>query len=115
MQVRLPADYGLRTCTAAGLAGGDAQHNARALEAVLTGQDRGPHRDCLLLGAALALEVAGRVRTPLEGVELASNAIDSGRARGLLDAIVAFSKRIAPTAGRAANAGAALSAVSRSP
>src|SRR4030081_3807732 len=35
MQVRHPSDYGLATCTAAGLAGGDAQQNARALEAVL--------------------------------------------------------------------------------
>src|SRR5882762_5798949 len=30
LQIRVPADYGLQTCTADGLAGGDAQHNARA-------------------------------------------------------------------------------------
>jgi anthranilate phosphoribosyltransferase len=94
MQIRLPADYGLQTCTAEGLAGGDAKHNARALEAVLTGQDRGPHRDCLLLGTALALEVAGRVRSPQEGVELAASAIDSGKARGVLQSIVSFSKSL---------------------
>src|ERR1700737_4095294 len=106
MQIRLPADYGLQTCTAEGLAGGDAQHNARALEAVLTGQDRGPHRDCLLLGTALALEVAGRVRSPQEGVELAASAIDSGKARGVLQAIVSFSKSlgVAPAAATAASA-----------
>lgn len=95
MHVRVPADYGLKTCTAAGLAGGDAQHNARALEAVLTGQDRGPHRDCLLLGTSLALEVAGRVRTPQEGVELASATIDSGKARSLLQSLVSFSRSLA--------------------
>ncbi|MDB6157798.1 MAG: anthranilate phosphoribosyltransferase, partial [Gammaproteobacteria bacterium] len=95
MQIRLPVDYGLQTCTAEGLAGGDAQHNARALEAVLTGQDRGPHRDCLLLGTALALEVAGRVRSPQEGVELAASAIDSGKARSVLQSIVSFSKSLA--------------------
>jgi anthranilate phosphoribosyltransferase len=94
MQIRLPADYGLQTCKAEGLAGGDAQHNARALEAVLTGQDRGPHRDCLLLGTALALEVVGRVRSPQEGVELATSAIDSGRARGVLQAITSFSNSL---------------------
>jgi anthranilate phosphoribosyltransferase len=92
MQVRVPADYGLQTCTAAGLSGGDAEHNARALEAVLTGRDRGPHRDCLLLGTALALEVAGRVRTPQEGVEVAAAAIDGGKAQGVLQSIVSFSK-----------------------
>lgn len=111
MQVRIPADYGLQTCTAAGLAGGDAQHNARALEAVLIGQDHGPHRDCLLLGAALALEVAGRARSPQEGVELAASAIDSGQARGVLQAIVAFSKRAQEAAVRAAaTAGAGVTA-----
>lgn len=94
MQIRLPADYGLQTCTAEGLAGGDAQYNARALEAVLTGQDRGPHRACLLLGTALALEVAGRVRSPQEGVELAASAIDSGKARGVLQSIASFSRSL---------------------
>lgn len=98
MHVRVPADYGLQTCTAAGLAGGDARHNARALEAVLNGQDRGPHRDCLVLGAALALEVAGRVRTPQEGVELALSTIDSGKAASVLNTISTFSKRASAVA-----------------
>jgi anthranilate phosphoribosyltransferase len=92
MQVRLPADYGLKTCAASGLAGGDAQHNARALEAVLNGQDRGAHRDCLLLGTALALEVAGRARSAQHGVELAASALDSGKAWGVLQSLVSFSK-----------------------
>jgi anthranilate phosphoribosyltransferase len=92
MQVRVPADYGLRTCTPADLAGGDAQQNGRALAAVLNGQDRGAHRDCLLLGTSLALEVVGRANSPREGVEMASAAIDSGRARSVLQSLVAFSK-----------------------
>jgi anthranilate phosphoribosyltransferase len=86
-QIRTPADYGLSVCGAADLAGGDAQHNARALRAVLYGQDRGPHRDCLLLGTALALEVAGEVRTPREGIARAAAAIESGAARRLIDAL----------------------------
>lgn len=91
MEVRLPADYGLSPCTAEGLAGGDAQYNARALESVFDGQDRGAHRDCLLLGTALALEVAGRVRSPLEGVAVAADALDTGKARGVLKAITSLS------------------------
>lgn len=91
-QVRVPADYGLPTCTAAELSGGDAQQNARALEAVLNGQDHGAHRDCLLLGTALALEVVGRARSAHEGVEIASAAIDTGRARNVLQSLVAFSR-----------------------
>ena len=87
MSVRAASDYGLPQCSAADLAGGDAVHNARALKAVLHGEDRGAHRDCLLLGTALALEVAGEVREPREGVARAAAAIESGAARRLLEAL----------------------------
>jgi anthranilate phosphoribosyltransferase len=91
-QVRDPHDFGLARCRNADLAGGDAQHNAQALRAVLTGEDRGPHRDCLLLGAALALEVAGRTQTPREAIELAASAIDSGAAGRTLDGVANFAR-----------------------
>jgi anthranilate phosphoribosyltransferase len=92
VQVRTPADYGFSRCTTADLSGGDARHNAGALRAVLNGEDRGPHRDCLLLGTALALEVAGKVTRPREGVQRAAEAIDSGAARRVLDVIQSFPK-----------------------
>jgi len=87
VETRRPEDYGFARCQSADLAGGDARHNAEALRAVLEGRDQGPHRDCLLLGAALALEVVGRARSPSQGVELAAHAIDSGAARRVLDAL----------------------------
>ena len=90
MATRTPQDYGLRPCRAAQLAGGDAAHNARALRAVLLGQDKGPHRDCLLLGAALALEVAGEETAPREAMRRAAHAIDSGAARRVLGSLAAF-------------------------
>jgi len=89
MQVRAPSQYGLAPCSASDLAGGDAAHNARALAAVLYGEDRGAHRDCLLLGTALALELAGETRAPREGLARAAAAIDSGAARRLLEALKA--------------------------
>jgi len=89
MQVRAPSQYGLAPCSASDLAGGDAAHNARALAAVLYGEDRGAHRDCLLLGTALALELAGEARAPREGLARAAAAIDSGAARRLLEALKA--------------------------
>src|SRR5579859_6258115 len=85
--VRSPADYGLAPCQTIALAGGDALHNARALEAVLAGEDRGAHRDCLLLGTALALEVAGVAAEPREGIARAAAAIDGGAARSLLETL----------------------------
>jgi len=90
VEVRAPADYGLASCASARLKGGDAHHNARALTAVLTGADRGPHRDCLTLGAALALEVAGEASSPREAIARAGEAIDSGAAGRVLKSLAAF-------------------------
>jgi len=90
---RSPADFGLATCRPEALAGGDAAENARALRAVLRGEDRGAHRDALLLGAALALELTGAVAGPVEGVARANRAIDEGSAARVLDALAAFGAR----------------------
>ncbi len=90
VSTRDPAEHGFKQCAARDLAGGDAQHNARALRAVLTGDDRGAHRDCLLLGAALALEVAGMAKNLREGAERAAHAIDSGASARLLESLAAF-------------------------
>jgi anthranilate phosphoribosyltransferase len=87
---RTPADYGLATCMAQDLAGGDAAANAAALRAVLDGRDRGAHRDALCMGASLALEVAGVAATPAEGLARAATAIDDGRAASVLRALAAF-------------------------
>src|SRR6185295_16695864 len=73
--------FGLNPCGAIELAGGDAEHNAKALRAVFEGKDRGAHRDALLLGTELVLELTGRVAEPREGVAMAADSIDSGRAR----------------------------------
>jgi len=86
-ETRTPQDYALAPCRSAQLAGGDAQHNAKALQAVLSGVERGAHRDCLLLGAALALEVAGEAATPRDAMARAAQAIDSGAARRVLDSL----------------------------
>jgi len=90
---RSAADYGLSTCRSSDLAGADAAYNAQALRLVFSGEDRGPHRDCLMLGAALALEVAGEARTPMEALDRASNAIDSGAAQRVLDSLASLSGR----------------------
>ena len=69
----------------ADLAGGDAEHNARELRRVCDGDDRGAHRDALLMGTSLVLEVQGAVAGPEEGVAVAAAAIDDGKAAELLD------------------------------
>ncbi len=87
---REPGDYGLDACAPADLAGGDAAHNARVLQRVLAGEERGAARDALLLGAALALEVSGVEAAPRLAITRAAEAIDSGAAIALLGKLVQF-------------------------
>jgi anthranilate phosphoribosyltransferase len=81
---RAPEDYGLPRCTLRELAGGDAAHNARALERVFGGGERGGHRHALLMGTSLVLELIGRAADAKEGVAMAAEALDSGKAERLL-------------------------------
>lgn len=101
--VRTAADYGLPPCRPEDLKGGDAAHNAECLRAVFGGRDRGPHRDALLIGASLALEVTGLVPDARAGVARALEAIESGAATNVLDSLARF----ADGQGAAANAAGA--------
>jgi len=83
-------DYGLPRCRPEDLAGGDGAHNAERLLQVLRGEDRGAHRDALLLGTSLVLEVTGSVATPRAGLERAAAAIDTGAALALAQRLRAF-------------------------
>ena len=53
--------------------------------------DAGPFRDIVLLNAAAALLVAGKAKTLRDGVALAAQSIDSGKAKGVLEALVPLS------------------------
>jgi anthranilate phosphoribosyltransferase len=83
--VRTPEQYGLSRCKPDDLTGGDAEHNANELRRVFTNEDKGPHRDALLMGTSLVLEVVGMAGDAREGVEMAASGIDSGAAAKLLD------------------------------
>ena len=92
-EVRDAREFGIGRCRAADLAGGDAEHNAVGLRAVFECRDRGPHRDAVVLNAALALEVTGAVPSAAEGVQAAYAAIDRGDAQRLLERIADFGHR----------------------
>ncbi len=81
---RSPSDYGIDRCSPQALEGGDAEHNARELTRVFQGEDKGAHRDALLMGTSLVLEVLGQAGDPLDGVAQAAAAIDDGRAAAFL-------------------------------
>jgi len=84
---RTPEDYGVARCEPGELTGGDAVHNGTELQRVFAGEDKGAHRDALLMGTSLALEVSGAVKNPQDGVEAAAAAIENGAAKALLQNI----------------------------
>jgi anthranilate phosphoribosyltransferase len=89
-----PEDFGMPRASIADLRGGDREQNAQIIRALLEGEP-GPRRDIVLMNAAAALVAGGRARELKEGVALAGRSIDSGGARGKLQALVALSQRLA--------------------
>jgi anthranilate phosphoribosyltransferase len=79
-----PEDAGLKRGTLAALKGGTAQDNAAAIRDLLDGA-KNAFRDIVLLNAGAALVVADRAHTIGEGVALAAEAIDKGRAAAVLE------------------------------
>jgi anthranilate phosphoribosyltransferase len=91
---RDPRDVGIARCKPEDLHGGDAAYNAQAIEDVFNRVDRGPHRDALVLGAGLLLEVTGRVPRFSEGVRVATRALDDGEGARFLKQLRAFSESV---------------------
>jgi anthranilate phosphoribosyltransferase len=87
-----PRDVGLREAPISALAGGDAAENVRILMDVLSGAENGPKRDAVLLNAAAVLQVGGLASDLREGVELARESLDSGRALSKVDHLVKESR-----------------------
>ena len=89
-----PRELGFELAEPEQLRGGDAEHNAARVHAILGGET-GPQRDFLLLNASAALQVAGEVASFAEGIDLAKEVIDSGAATNALNRLVASSHKLA--------------------
>jgi anthranilate phosphoribosyltransferase len=89
-----PEDFALPRASIKQLQGGDREQNAQIIRLLLEGEP-GPRRDIVLMNAAAALVAGGRARDLKDGVTLAAHAIDSGAARGKLEALVTLSRKLA--------------------
>ncbi|MEN8615028.1 anthranilate phosphoribosyltransferase [Dehalogenimonas sp. THU2] len=88
-----PADYSLPICAAADIKGGNARWNAAAMLRLLQGE-AGALRDATVLNAAAALKAADIVGSLTEGVAMAAEAIDSGRALAKLEKFIEVSQML---------------------
>ena len=84
-----PEYFGMELASKEDLVGGNAQENADITLSILNGE-KGPRRNAVLLNSAAGLYVAGKVESLREGVDLAAEIIDSGKALEQLEKFIEF-------------------------
>ena len=82
-----PEQFGFTRCEKADLVGGTPQENAAITMAILNGK-KGPKRDAVLMNAGAALYVTGKALSLADGIGLAAEMIDSGKAKQKLEEFV---------------------------
>lgn len=87
-----PEDFGLERCTKADLLGGLPEENAQIVRDILNGA-QGHKRNAVLLNAGAALCVGGKAENMADGVKLAAELIDSGKALATLEKFIELSNK----------------------
>jgi len=83
-----PADFGFETESKESVAGGTPMENADTTLKILSGTLRGPKRNIVVMNSAAALYTIGKAKSIKEGVKLAEDAIDSGKALEKLNQLI---------------------------
>ncbi|MGX3044633.1 anthranilate phosphoribosyltransferase [Helicobacter sp. T3_23-1056] len=83
-----PQDFGYEACDKNALRGGDASQNATILKEILSGKERGAKLQVACLNAGAGLYLANKADSIKDGVALAQNLIDSGKAAQKLEEII---------------------------
>lgn len=82
-----PHDYGMEYGTADDIRGGTGAENAEITLSIFKGE-KGPRRDIILLNAACGMYIGGKTDSIADGVKLAKEMIDSGKALEMVDKLV---------------------------
>ena len=90
-RVLTPGDFGVPVAQLSDLSGGLAEENCEIARRVLGGE-RGATRDIVLVNAALALVAAEKAENLEDGVRMAGEAIDSGRAKEKVARLAGFAR-----------------------
>lgn len=88
-----PEDFGFNSCSKQELVGGTPQENAAITLAILQGKEKGAKRNTVLLNAGAALYIGDKADSFNDGVQLAAQLIDSGRALATLEKFIEVSNR----------------------
>ncbi|RXJ99932.1 anthranilate phosphoribosyltransferase [Arcobacter sp. CECT 8989] len=89
-----PQAYGLKLAPKEAIVGGDAKQNAQITRDILSNKIDGPMLNIVLINAAAALEVDGKARDIQDGLEIAKEAIQSGKAKTKLEQIIDVSSKL---------------------
>jgi anthranilate phosphoribosyltransferase len=87
----MPESVGLARYALQDILGGAPEENARIIRRILAGEIRGAKRDVVLFNAGAALYLVDKANTIAEGIDLANQLVDSGKALAKLEAYIAFS------------------------
>ena len=87
-----PEDFGLARCDKVDLVGGSPKENAQITLAILHGE-KSHKRNAVLMNAGAALYIGGKAETLQDGIALAANLIDSGKALDTLEKLIEVSNR----------------------
>lgn len=88
-----PEDFGMTSGNKEELVGGVPEVNAQITLDILSGKTQGTRRNAVLLNAGTALFTAGRAETIADGIQLAAQMIDSGKAMETLEKCIAVSNQ----------------------
>lgn len=89
-----PHDYGFEYCTPDDLKGGTPEENAQITLDILSGKDKGAKRNTVLLNAGCAIYCSGGAKDIAEGVKIAAEMIDSGKALAKLNEMKNFTNEV---------------------
>lgn len=87
-----PEEVGLTRCTLDDLRGGEGAENAQITRSILDGTERGAKRDVVLLNAGATLYIGGLADSIEDGIRLAAESIDSGKAKAVLGQMITMSQ-----------------------
>lgn len=87
-----PEDFGFNRCSLEDICTGTPEVNAGVIWEVFSGKNRGPRRQVVILNAAGALMVGDKASSFAEGIELAGEIIDSGKAQDKLQQLITASQ-----------------------